>query len=550
MNRYSLLLAILVSLVHVTASAKAPKQQVNILCEVTVNESVGAETIPLEITVKAEADDEGNFRVSEKKYLEALDACDRRNVFTGRVLPSIVAKVGSTLRPLGSKLRKLVYHEAKNKHQKTDRDPERTMVIFFHGTGSNPIADMQNPSFPSYDEEKGGGELLSSLQTRMREHGAEEGVDFIALHGPGSGNIQIPNLHTKFMVKDAYSHSTGTIAGSGAYENVENAILHLKGITKNPAMEDLMAKQIDRIKRVGKLIVLGWSRGAVTAIQFAHDLHHDPELKNLDVHLFVVDPVPGLGNLTFKAWKNIRYLYPNVKSYFGAYAQDERSTGFTPLVPRVSDHKDLFSKTRKTTVIAEFPGNHATLVGNIWDQKARTELAKTIPSFAALARIVRGLAQAFIISNGGHLSGVEYHLGKPTSTMDELAKMMIQDFSVVLNDMPQFNKLQKESYTGIAQLTASERKYHQDWNVFGNYKWLNETAQTVLPRYTAKDIKGFKIKYNYNDEKSRKEENRDWVNHLHRVMAKSYFAHGNFDVTEFFKPTYYKTYSKLITNKK
>lgn len=428
------LLPILLVLCHLAASAE---ERVNLICEVQTTD--GVKSISLEKEISAEKHDDGTYRVEEDLYDNAVDECDRHNAYSGKILPSIIGKVGSLLFPLGSKQRKANYQQAKAKHTQVQRDPEKTMVVFFHGTGSNPITDLNSSAFPSYDEEeKGGGELLSFLQHRMAENGAEQGVDYIALHGVGSGNLQITNLHSKFMAKDAYSWRDGTGFGSGAYENVENAILHLKGITKNPALEAIMAKQTKDIKRVSKLIVFGWSRGAVTAIQFATELYLDPELKDLDVHLFVIDAVPGLGNISFASWKNIFHLYPNVKTYFGAYAENERSMGFTPLVPRVADSSDLFSRNRKAMIIGEFPGNHGTLVGNIWNQKTRTDSARTITSFAAQARIMRGLAQAFIVSHGGFLTGIEYHAGRPSSTMDEIAKFTLQDFETVLKNLSEF----------------------------------------------------------------------------------------------------------------
>ena len=539
MIRNSLLLVVLSSLFHLAAFSK---NEASLFCEVHSGDlHLGIKSISLDETMEAETDEDGTLRVDEDQYSYLVDKCDRHNVFSGKVLPSIVAKIGSLLAPLGSKERKAKYRATKEKLQNVKRDPEKTMVIFFHGTGSNPITDLTGEAFPSYDEEKGGGELLSFLRARMEENGAQEGVDFISLHGPGSGNIQNTNFHTKFMEKDSYSFNHGTLSGSGAYENVQNAILHLKGVTNNPALEKPMADHLSEILRVGKVIVFGWSRGGVTAIQFARDMYHDPLLKDVKLDLFVIDAVPGLGNISFGSWKNIFHLYPNVESYFAAYSQDERSFGFTPLVPRVADNESLFSKKRKVMIISEFPGNHGTLVGNIWDQKSRTSTARTVTSFAALARVVRGLAQAFIVSHGGHLSGVEYHAKRPTSTMAEISKLMLQDFEIVNANMSDFTALQNEGYiANVKQVSSSARKYHQDWDVFGNITMFNSIVRPFLPRYTAKDISGFKTKYNH------KGNERVWVNHLHKVLARKYMDEGSFDVTEFFKPTYYKTYQKLI----
>lgn len=537
MNKISTLVTVSFLVAHFGLYAK---DNVNLFCEVYTAE--GLKSIPLDEQMEADKDDDGTYRVDEEEYGYAVDRCDRHNIHSGKILPSIIAKIGSYVFPLGSKFRKEKYKKAKVEAARAARDPEKTMVIFFHGTGSNPIDDINSPAFPSYEEDRGGGELLSFLQKRMKNNGAEEGLDYIALHGPGSGNLQVTNYHTKFMSKDAYSWTAGSALGSGSSENVENAMLHLKGVTNNPALEDIMAKHAQSIKSVGKLIVLGWSRGSVTAIQFARDLYHDPELKDIAVHLFVVDPVPGMGNITFGMWKNIFHIYPNVKSYFGAYAQDERSVGFTPLVPRISDSTDLFSSKRKAMVIAEFPGNHGTLVGNTWNQKTRTESARTIESFGALARIVRGLAQSFVVSNGGHMSGVEYHAGHAPMAMAEISESMLQDFEIVHADMAQFNALQNEGYLGNqVQKLGKDRKYHQDWNVFGNFKMLNDIVQPLMPRYTAKNIPGFKNKYNF-----KKDGERRWVNHLHKVLAQEFVSHGRFDINEFFNPNYYKTYKKMI----
>lgn len=545
MNKSLIITLFFLSIIHLEVTGET----VSLYCEVPT-ENTYIESTYMGEQIPAERHEDGTFRVEEETYARLLDSCDRRNKYSGKILPSIIATsgysmlpYGSTTLPLGSKSRKANYAAAKANYNQIKRDPEKTMVVFFHGTGSNPIKDIDNKFYPNYDEEKGGGELLSFLQSRMKENGAEEGLDYISLHGVGSGNLQVTNLHTKFMAKDSYVW-LGTVAGSGTSENVENAMLHLKGITNNPCMEEKMAQQGESIKRVGKLVVVGWSRGSVTAIQFAHDLYKDPELKDINVHLFVVDPVPGLGNVSGGYWKNIFYLTPNVKSYFGAYAQDERSFGFTPLVPRVSDETNRFSDSRKAMVVAEFPGGHATLVGNTWDKKDWSDTARRLDSFAALARVVRGLAQTFIVSHSGNLSGVEYEAGRPSKTLDEIAVPMQKDFDHVLNNMSEFISTRKDSYTGKVQTLSDGRKYHQDWNVFGNYKILNDKIQNVMPRYTASDIKGFKLKYNFN-----KNGERRFVNHFHKVLTKSLAIGTTFDVTEFFNPSYYKKYRSLIIDK-
>ena len=190
------------------------------------------------------------------------------------------------------------------------------MVIFFHGTGSNPIDDLTSDTFTDYDQSSAEkiGELLSFWK-KNAEKGAKEGTDFLVLHGPVAAIYKPRDFHDNFFASQRYSFSAGQLMGSGVEENIQHAIMHLKGITKNPALETQMVEQGQNIRQVGRLVVIGWSRGAVTAIKFARDLYKDPDLKELDVHLLAIDPVPGMGNISLGLWKNIFHLYPNVKHY-------------------------------------------------------------------------------------------------------------------------------------------------------------------------------------------------------------------------------------------
>jgi hypothetical protein len=84
----------------------------------------------------------------------------------------------------------------------------------------------------------------------------------------------------------------------------------------------------------------------------ANALMVNPATRHIPVNIFAVDPVPGpLNNQPEQV-----ALGSNVKQYVGFYARDERSKGFSCVIP----------KTDPKTKVSIFPmaGRHASLVGN------------------------------------------------------------------------------------------------------------------------------------------------------------------------------------------
>ena len=81
------------------------------------------------------------------------------------------------------------------------------------------------------------------------------------------------------------------------------------------------------------LNLVGFSRGAVSTIHFAHKISTDPDylyikskLKKINVLAF--DPVPGDPGLTQRIFN-----LPGGVEYLGFYAIDERSLLFSPAFP-------------------------------------------------------------------------------------------------------------------------------------------------------------------------------------------------------------------------
>ena len=114
--------------------------------------------------------------------------------------------------------------------------------------------------------------------------------------------------------------------------------------------------------------VIGWSRGGVTCIMFANACAETEGLKNIDINIFTLDPVPGYGSGGKDEHRCI--LKFNVKNYASVIQMDEVSRAFAPVVPET----DQNTKCNYITM----PGRHGTGVGNAaLDGNARKNLAGT-----------------------------------------------------------------------------------------------------------------------------------------------------------------------------
>lgn len=295
-------------------------------------------------------------------------------------------------------------------------------TIFFCGTGSNSF-DFANKNYHS-------GELISTL---ARNHSGLEFVDWLQVDGPGSGNLQESE---KWVASGNYSQTRGQLQGAGWEENVAHAIAVLKGVTtegrathtkkeikklraagvgeyKAPGIlwgertlyHELhpritpQALQMKRIEIMGAskvfdhVNVIGWSRGGVTCHMFANAMAQDPDLVNIPVNIFACDPVPGAGKFQQHRYDLSR---ANVATYVGMFATDERSQGFTPVLPSLP--------TRTNRFITTIPGRHATLVGNAALDGSGGAGADGVNGLVGPGQVTRDLAERFLTRWGTTLS--------------------------------------------------------------------------------------------------------------------------------------------------
>ncbi|HCH49539.1 MAG TPA: hypothetical protein DEV59_02380 [Proteus sp.] len=256
------------------------------------------------------------------------------------------------------------------------------LTVYLCGTGSNSF-DSNNPTFWH-------GELVATLAQNNQDR---EFAQWFIVDGPGSGNLQEDDL---WIESPNYSDLKGSLFGNGWEENVQHALCLMKG-NFDWQREKLTEEQYNQLKKAGipiedvkvtgsflwrkydygdrhitqqqlqqqiirtfrkdgiiptQVNLVGWSRGGITCHMLANAMLTDPQLKDIPVNIFAIDPVPG--PLNFQPEKVT--LGKNVKEYVGFYAKDERSKGFTCVIPTIESETKMH--------IFPISGRHATLVGN------------------------------------------------------------------------------------------------------------------------------------------------------------------------------------------
>ncbi|WP_339544869.1 hypothetical protein [Pseudomonas sp. RA_35y_Pfl2_P32] len=255
------------------------------------------------------------------------------------------------------------------------------LTVYFCGTGST--------KFDTHNDAYWNGELISTLASHEL---GREFAEWAVIDGPGSSNLQADEM---FFKSEAYGIN-GSLFGSGWKENVRHALQLIKGTSSWERLE-LTEEEYNRLKAAGIPIedvtsvgswlwrkynygeraftqqklqeqiikmfrkdgviptcvnLVGWSRGAISCHMLANMMLNDPELKSVAVNIFAVDPVPG--PLNFQPERVT--LGANVKDYVGFFARDERSKGFSCVIP--------LTHSGTKTHIYPMAGRHGTLVGN------------------------------------------------------------------------------------------------------------------------------------------------------------------------------------------
>ncbi|MBG3012264.1 hypothetical protein [Proteus faecis] len=335
------------------------------------------------------------------------------------------------------------------------------LTVYLCGTGSNSF-DNNNPTFWQ-------GELVSTL---AQNNQGREFAQWFIIDGPGSGNLQEDDL---WVESPNYSDIKGSLFGSGWEENVNHALCLMKGnfdwqreklteVQYNQLkkagipIEDVkvtgsflwrkydygdrqvtqqqLQQQIIRIFRKDGIIptqvnLVGWSRGGITCHMLANAMLADPQLKDIPVNIFAIDPVPG--PLNFQPEKVT--LGKNVKEYVGFYARDERSKGFTCVIPTVAADTKMH--------IFPISGRHATLVGNASIDGSTGENALYAPGL-----VVRHFAEVCLTRWGCDLANKL-----------ALTDTQITDYQTdIANDADKYIAMRRKTYSIHESTGKDERK--------------------------------------------------------------------------------------------
>lgn len=281
-----------------------------------------------------------------------------------------------------------------------DIKSRQTFTIYFLGTGIH--------SETYKDKHYWDGETVSLIAGTMQK--GEDHLDYIVVDGPGSGNLL---NHKRFVHYNHTPHnSSGTALGIGVKENIDNVIAVMKLQNKNPALVEFVKDLKEKLekrkhKNISKINIVGFSRGAVTAIAFANKIALDAQFKDVPVNIFAIDPVSG------PAWyKDIFLLENNVEKFVGLYAQHEFSSQFEAIIP-VASEKNL--KTHISYLL--FPGKHGSMVGDDYSTEASDPSA-----LRSTGKIIKHLACEFLLDNGTQLKNA-YQLSK-ASLLEEYALLV------------------------------------------------------------------------------------------------------------------------------
>lgn len=285
----------------------------------------------------------------------------------------------------------------------------RTAAIFYCGT----CAAKSDVTNPMYDKM---GETISYLAHMTESNFPEEEFkSYIIVDGPGTNTERRNQM---LGTKPNYSIFRGIVFGAGTIENEEHALLWLQSrhLPNRPDPEEhWILKRMDEGKERGpitRVVITGWSRGSVEAIETANKMYETPELKHIEVVLVLFDPVPG----KFNAARNNRLLHSNVKQCTIFLSQDELSACFEPVIPERAPG-NITTQIECYTA----PGHHGTIVGNpfyrdmdkISNKPLLIEKSIEIPlkdhqeshyNLKAVGILFRDLAEKAIIQGGFKLS--------------------------------------------------------------------------------------------------------------------------------------------------
>lgn len=153
------------------------------------------------------------------------------------------------------------------------------------------------------------------------------------------------------------------------------------------------------------------------------------------MNIFALDPVPGIGNFQEERVK----LGSNVKEYVAFYARDERSKGFSCVIPQTA--------TGTKTSVYPMAGRHATMAGNATADGGVPASASDLKTLVEPGRVVRHYAETCLKRWGVQLNKTL------NLTQTDLQKLT----NNIVRDEARYKRMHNISYTYFTELDKGER---------------------------------------------------------------------------------------------
>lgn len=235
----------------------------------------------------------------------------------------------------------------------------RTVTVCCHGTGyDSHRANAEGELVDWFYRNIAGGEISMSKGVVQNVTNGTR----ILLSGPGSatepGTFTTPVLQPNMVnpkTGDQRNHRWMTKQEHRVLGTVVNTLAGTTGghgWNTNVKLAMNLLQRAHSANPIGRINMIGWSRGAVTCIKLANELFGPPWSNAIECNIFAVDPVAG----TSKGTKDKhRTLNTNVKNYVSTLAMHEQRKWF-----KVQDAERIVASPTTRCVMLPMPGRHNT----------------------------------------------------------------------------------------------------------------------------------------------------------------------------------------------
>jgi hypothetical protein len=236
-------------------------------------------------------------------------------------------------------------------------------------------------------------------------------------------------------------------AGEGVEDNARHALVTLANLNPLPTNVNM----------------IGWSRGAVTALVIAN-MMYDPTsteglFRSIDVNIFAVDPVAGKEAGHGPNAETRRFIPPTVKNYLGILATGENRLTFKPQdLSRVH----IGDPNASNVAFLPFPGKHSTVAQNC-DRRA-----------VEVSDIIWTLADRFLKT-----FGTRQKTQPPLQTLTGI----LEAYSGIVVKKPIYDSIkQKGAYQRMIGKGFGKREFNQHLHHYTSYAgyFINEHHRQVF----------------------------------------------------------------------